>query len=99
MSTFIDFTVNPIGNQRSVKLTIETVAERSTLSSTLNTHLRLFRVNADGTLEEISQNDDYFSDDSLIEIDNLAAGNYVLGVSASGNGAYNPNIPGSEPAV
>ena len=78
------------------KVTIETLAERDSQASLLNTQLRLFRLNAStNTLEEIAQNDDYFSNDSLIEISNLPAGTYVLGVSSTGNDKYNPNVPGT----
>lgn len=69
----------------------ETVAERLADSSLLDTHLRLFRQLPDGTRQLISQNDDYFSEDSLISL-NLEAGVYFLGISASGNDAYDPRI-------
>ena len=73
------------------QLTAETVAERMSDSSLLDTVVRLYRENSDGTRELISQNDDYFSEDSLISLD-LTAGTYYLGVSASGNDAYDPTI-------
>ncbi len=43
---------------------------------------------------EISSNDNYFSQDSLIRIQ-VSAGTYVLGVSAEGNRSYDPNIEDS----
>ena len=77
------------------RVSIQTFAERLSNASLLDTHLRLYRVDeATGAHIEVSQNDDYFGNDSLIELD-LTAGQYVVGVSASGNGSYNPNIPGS----
>lgn len=77
------------------KLSISTVAQRLSLSSTLDTALRLYKqVGADEYIE-IAANDDYFSDDSLIEIEILEAGDYVVGVSASGNNSYNPVITGT----
>ncbi len=80
----------------AAKVSIETFAERLTDSSLLNTQLRLYRRNlTTNLLEEIAQNDDYFSNDSLIEVDALQAGTYFLGVSASGNNRYNPNTAGT----
>ena len=73
------------------QFTAETIAERLSNSSLLDTVVRLYRQNADGTRSLISQNDDYFSEDSLISMD-LEAGTYFLGVSASGNDAYDPSI-------
>jgi hypothetical protein len=72
----------------------ETVAERLADSSLLDTTLRLFRENADGTRELVAQNDDYFSEDSLIQL-RLPAGIYFIGISASGNDQYNPAIADS----
>ncbi len=40
-------------------------------------------------MDEIAVNDDYFSSDSMIELE-LAQGNYIIGVSASGNSDYDP---------
>jgi hypothetical protein len=48
----------------------------------------------DGGLEELSKNDDYFSEDSRI-VASLGEGVYYVGVSASGNESYDPTIPGS----
>ena len=72
----------------------ETVAERLADASLLDTTMRLFREKLDGTRELVSQNDDYFSEDSLISL-TLTPGVYFLGVSASGNDAYNPEIADS----
>ncbi|MEQ1828096.1 MAG: hypothetical protein ABL921_19200, partial [Pirellula sp.] len=47
-----------------------------------------------GDLEEISQNDDYFSNDSLIRT-TLSSGVYFLGVSSTGNDQYDATIPGT----
>jgi len=79
----------------SSRVSIQTIAERLSSASLLDTHLRLYREDAlTGAFTEIAQNDDYFGNDSLIELD-LSAGRYVVGVSASGNDTYNPMIPGS----
>jgi VCBS repeat-containing protein len=74
--------------------TAETFAERLPDSSLLDTNLRLYRQNADGTRELISQNDDYFSNDSYIEL-LLQPGTYYVGISASGNNDYDPTIDDS----
>lgn len=74
--------------------TAEVVAERKTDSSLLDSYLTLYREKADGSREVIAVNDDYFSQDSLLQLD-LQAGTYFLGVSASGNSRYNPDIQDS----
>ncbi len=73
---------------RAGKINIQTVAERLQSASSLDTALRLYR-NVGGQWQEVAANDDYFSDDSLIELE-LEAGDYVVGVSASGNTVYDP---------
>jgi len=90
-STDVDlysFTLN-----RQSKVSIQTFAERLLDASLLDTQLRLYRNAANpgepNKFVEISQNDDYFSNDSLIEL-SLAPGTYQIGVSASGNNKYNP---------
>ncbi|MEO1524376.1 MAG: GEVED domain-containing protein [Planctomycetota bacterium] len=76
-------------------ISIETIAERLADTSLLDTQLRLYRANSSGAFVEIAQNNDYFSNDSLIRIEDLAPGTYMIGVSARGNNDYDPNIPGS----
>jgi VCBS repeat-containing protein len=71
--------------------TAEIVSERLTDGSLLDSYLTLYRQNADGSREVIAVNDDYFSQDSFLQLD-LAEGIYFLGVSASGNSNYNPDI-------
>lgn len=71
--------------------TAETIAERSAESSLLDTHLRLFELLPDGSHQLVAQNDDYFSEDSLIGV-NLEPGTYFIGVSSTGNDDYDPTI-------
>ncbi|MCA9226654.1 MAG: DVUA0089 family protein, partial [Planctomycetales bacterium] len=71
--------------------TAETFAERQANSSLLDTVLRLYRENPDGTRVLLSQNDDYFSSDSYLELA-LGAGTYYVAVSAAGNSNYDPTI-------
>ncbi len=81
--------------RNDAKVSIQTFAERLSNSSLLDSHVRLYRENAaTGAFVEVAQNDDYFSNDSLIEL-SLTAGNYVVGVSSSGNNSYNPVISGT----
>jgi hypothetical protein len=68
----------------------ETVAERATPYSFLNTVLTLF--NRDGDI--LSRNDDYFSSDSFLELD-LTPGIYYIGVTSRGNTNYDPSVPDS----
>lgn len=72
----------------------ETFAERQTNPSLLNTVLLLYKENADGTRELLSRNDDYFGSDSFLTMQ-LTPGTYYLGVSASGNSQYNPEVEDS----
>lgn len=75
--------------------TAETIAERlrdfNDSNEVLNSALMLFRQKADGSHEVVAQNDDYFSDDSYLEV-TLDPGTYFVGVSSTGNTAYNPTI-------
>lgn len=74
----------------SGKMKIETFAERMSSASLLDTKIRLFQ-ETNGGWEEIAANDDYFSSDSFLELD-LGQGNYIIGVTASGNENYDPVI-------
>lgn len=79
--------------QTSGLFTAETYAERLPNSSLLDTHVRLYKQTVTG-IEEIAQNDDYFSEDSYLSLA-LDAGVYYIGISASGNNDYDPEIEDS----
>ena len=81
-----DFTVTDAG-----LFTAEIIAERLHDSSTLDSVVRLFREDAGGNVELVAQNDDFFGEDSYLEL-NLDPGTYFLGVSSTGNDAYDPTI-------
>ncbi|MBI1314162.1 hypothetical protein GC176_22945 [bacterium] len=91
------FTVDTTGT-----LSAEIVAERfdktaaygNRPSSLLNSALKLYRQNADGTRTLIAQNDDYFSNDAFINLQ-LTAGTYFIGVSSTGNTDYDPTVSDS----
>lgn len=72
-------------------ITIEAFAERMSEASLLDSQIRLYQENALGGWEEIAANDDYYSSDSFLQLD-LEQGNYIVGVSASGNASYDPTI-------
>ncbi|MFN9916039.1 MAG: PPC domain-containing protein, partial [Pirellulaceae bacterium] len=74
------------------KLTVEISAERLANPSLLDASLRLYRLNATGGWDEIARNDDYFSQDSLILLNDLSDGEYIVGVSAKGTEGYDPKI-------
>ncbi|MBA2115060.1 GEVED domain-containing protein [Bremerella alba] len=78
----------------SGKLSAEVVAERLSDSSRLDSTLTLYRLNGDGSYTALARNNDYFSEDSFLEI-TLEPGTYFIGVSASGNDVYDPNIEDS----
>ncbi len=75
---------------------IETIAERLTSprASQLNTVLRLYRLEQDGTRALIAQNDDYYGNDSFLSL-RLEAGTYFVGVSSVGNEDYDPSVTNS----
>ena len=80
------FTVAEVGT-----FSAEVFAERAATTSLLDSVLRLYRENLDGTRELVSQNDNYFSDDSFLEM-SLEPGTYYIGVSSVGNDQYNPDV-------
>jgi len=71
-------------------LSAETIAERLQSTSSLDTLLTLYN----GNHEVIARNDDYFSDDSYVNL-HLAPGTYYVAVTASGNGDFNPEVENS----
>ncbi|MGI9441078.1 MAG: matrixin family metalloprotease, partial [Rubripirellula sp.] len=91
-STDIDMYRFEVAEPGRVK--IETTAERLSNPSLLNTALRLYRENANGTVELVAQNDEYFGNDAFIGFD-AEPGNYFVGVSSTGNTDYDPLVPDS----
>ncbi len=71
-------------------LSAEILAERLTDASLLDAVIALYR-EENGQRELIARNDDYFSDDSFLQM-TLEAGVYYIGVSAAGNIDYNPAV-------
>ena len=81
-----EFTLNEAGT-----LTAETIAERiAPNASTLDTNISLYR-EVDGKRELIANNDDYYSNDSFLQL-HLEAGKYFIGVDASHNEDTDPAI-------
>ena len=76
------------------KLSVETVAERLGDPSLLDSAIRIYRGENDGSFTEIGRNDDYFSNDSFLEL-TVEPGTYMIGVSARGNTDYDPAIEGT----
>ncbi len=74
--------------------TTEVVAERLANSSRLDSAIRLFRENPDGSREMLAQNNDYFSSDSYLQLA-LTEGTYFIGISSTGNEVYDPTISGT----
>ncbi|TWU43841.1 hypothetical protein Q31b_13730 [Novipirellula aureliae] len=68
----------------------QTLAERLSDASLLDTRLQLYRQESSGQLTLLSANDDYFSSDSFIEFD-VQPGTYFFGVSSEGNNDYDVN--------
>ena len=80
-----------VGVGQKGTFTAEVTAERLQSASRLNSHIRLFRENPDGSREVVAQNDDYFSEDSFLQL-TLSEGIYYIGVSSTGNEVYDPTI-------
>ncbi len=82
--------------EESGKWSAETVAERRSSPSQLNTLLKLYRQNdADpNQYDLVAQNDRYFGNDSFLELD-LGPGTYFVGVTSTGNDTYDPKVPDS----
>ncbi|HJN11945.1 MAG TPA: pre-peptidase C-terminal domain-containing protein [Pirellulaceae bacterium] len=72
----------------------EVFAERQPNSSLLDSVMTIYRARSDGSHELIARNDDYYSNDSFLELE-LGAGTYWIGISASGNDEYNPSVEDS----
>ncbi len=72
----------------------EVFAERQPDSSLLDSVMRLYRSEPDGSRTLIAQNDDYYSNDSFLELE-LTSGTYWVGISASGNDDYDAAVEDS----
>ncbi len=87
--------------QSAGTISIETFAQRLDNASLLNTDLKLWKLNSvTGQYELVARNDDFYSLDSFVGIEvspnaNGSTAVYVLGVTASGNDDYNPNLSGT----
>ncbi|MBX3384433.1 MAG: S8 family serine peptidase [Phycisphaeraceae bacterium] len=82
----LDVDLYRIDMPRGGLITVETIAQRLSVPSTLDTVLRLF--NAQG--QQIAINDQYFGSDSLIDFFVRTGGTYYIGVSGFGNPSYDP---------
>jgi VCBS repeat-containing protein len=71
------------------RLRAETIAERLNDSSNADTYLTLLRRESDGSLTTVAANDNYFSQDSFVDVE-LQPGEYFLSVTGSGNQDNNP---------
>ncbi|MCA9137606.1 MAG: pre-peptidase C-terminal domain-containing protein, partial [Planctomycetales bacterium] len=75
------------------RLTAETIAERLSTPSLLNTSISLYR-QVNGVWELVARNDQYYGADSFLDLQ-LDAGTYSIGVSSTGNTSYDPRVPDS----
>ena len=74
--------------------TAETFAERQREVSLLDTVITLYREDDAGNRELLASNDNYYSNDSFVQM-LLPGGTYYVGVSSTGNDNYNPEIEGT----
>lgn len=83
------------------RISIETFAQRLDETSTLDTEITLWKFNPDtGSHDKVARNDDFFSNDSYIEVDvapnaDGAPARYYVGITAAGNQDFNPDIEDS----
>ena len=79
-------------------LSIETIAERLGVPSSLDVAISVYRENvlANGVVhrELLAKNDDYFSEDAFLQLD-VEPGHYFIGVSSTGNTEYDPQNEGT----
>ncbi len=77
---------------RPGNLTLEVFAERLTNSSLLDSVLTLYRFDTQTDRYQIlSRNDDYFSEDSFVELA-VGPGQYMVAVTSTGNTDFDPTI-------
>jgi hypothetical protein len=83
------------------KISIETFAQRLDSTSSLNTDLKLWKLNkASGQYDLVARNDDFYSLDSFVGVNvspnaDGTTAQYFVGITASGNNDYDPSIAGS----
>ncbi len=87
----LDVDLYRIDIPRGGQLTAEVVAKRLNSGSTLDSVLRLF--NAQGN--QIASNDQFYGQDSFIDLFVTTGGTYYIGVSGFGNDRYNNRVAGS----
>lgn len=69
----------------------EIIAERLEDSSLLDSVVTIYTVDANGEYQMIARNDDYYSEDSYVEL-TLTAGTYYVAISSTGNTEFDPNV-------
>ncbi len=74
-------------------LTTEIIAERLEDSSLLDAVVTMYR-ETEGQREMVARNDDYFSEDSWLDLE-LQAGTYYIVVSSTGNVDFDPTVEDS----
>ena len=72
-------------------ITLETVAQRLSVSSAFDSFLRLFDANGN----ELASNDQFAGNDSFIDFFVATGGIYYVGVSGFGNEDYDPTVSGA----
>ena len=83
------------------RISIETFAQRLEETSLLDTDVKLWKFNpATEQYDLVARNDDYYGNDSFIGVDvspnrDGTPARYYVGITASGNDDYNPEIEGS----
>ncbi|WP_404310545.1 tandem-95 repeat protein [Neorhodopirellula lusitana] len=99
---FYSFTIDsPTGTAADEivgRVTLETFAQRLDDVSLLDTLVQLYRKspgdNGVVNFELVARNDDSFGDDSYVRVD-LTAGEYVVGISSTGNDSYDGEQDGT----
>ncbi|MEZ6117285.1 MAG: hypothetical protein R3C28_12010 [Pirellulaceae bacterium] len=90
----VDIDLYQFNVQQTGLFSAETIAERQTDSSLLDTVIQLYRQDSAGNKILVARNDDYYSNDSFLEME-LTPGTYFLGVTAKGNDQYDADVEDS----
>lgn len=87
----LDVDIFKITLARGGQITAEINAKRLTTGSSLDSYLRLFNANG----EELTNNDQFYGQDSFIDYYVSTGGVYYISVSGFGNENFDPNTAGS----
>ena len=87
----LDVDIFKVSLPRGGEITGEVRAKRLSSPSSLDSYLRIF----DASGVQLTSNDNYYGNDSYVDVFVPTGGDYYIAVSGYGNAAYNPRVGGS----